>query len=1077
MSFPGTSIQPPDCSECQRFCKREKRYSLNRCCCRFFICLFLCINTAFAQQSNDRIRRIGVDDGLAGFMVQSISKDKFGYIWIGTNNGLQRFDGISFKTYRAGDDSGLPSSVITRVIYLDPSGNLWVVCNNRHILRYDYQSDKFTLIKNFPEKQVINSIVIDSKQNMWIGGMFGLDLLRATDHTQNPYDKPGTFVKPSIFMKTIVNKIVEYQDSILFVATDNGIYRFNTGSTDTVIAHFTFTTRNYKDLANSISGFIIDRFNSVWISTGNGLIRQSLKDFQYTAGEHPLPFAPIALRKDKNSDQQRFIIMTMLYDNEDCLYLKTIDGIYRYNLISSECELLIKDPYPTYNFSTYGSSLLAFYFNDVDRMLWTGLNKGLAIINTSKSKFKPLTGIPSDFTETFDHNLLQVFVDSEDRLWLSTYRYELIKGEKINKTSAYRFRRYYPDPSKSGTSAAGYITIQEPIKGKMYLAYSDIKKCYLKNNEPVFGNYPFRIDTPVQFFYSQPSTPQGIYSNYFVFAENFLWTLNNGFGTFLSDTLSGKTYHFYLDEKQLRFPALQLTRSNNNQYFILGQNRKIYRLTFPLIQSEKAGYTPSKYELLSDSDSWSRLIGKFIITPVGNDKVFWFKTYNQGIVEYILREPVKTAYTKASEAKLEFVKNYNIDHGLASNDVFNLISDNQNRIWVSTFNGLSCIDPLNDKVYNFYETDGLPDNRINHGCSADSRGNIFMATMHGLMVFHPDSVLNSYSKPSVLISNIYLHDRLVLPEGNQQAVPAVKDHGYLRFTADDTPLKLELTSLNFIDPASVTFRYKMEGIDSGWITAGHEKVISFPKLKRGHYTLRLVAVLKNGLLQSDELTLNIDVFAPFYASVWFFFLLTVTFSAGIYLLSKIRERNLKARASWLEKTVLKKTAELLGTRNEENMMKTGNHWEIPETLVLLPDSERYDESHLEDKAGKKINPVLPHGTHRYGNNKDNEFISRALTIIESNIIRSEFSVEDLAREMNLTSRTLQRRIHAITGLNTVRFIRRIRIEYASRLIAEHQADISEAAYESGFSSLSYFTRAFREVKGTTPTDFRKRNSG
>ena len=106
-------------------------------------------------------------------------------------------------------------------------------------------------------------------------------------------------------------------------------------------------------------------------------------------------------------------------------------------------------------------------------------------------------------------------------------------------------------------------------------------------------------------------------------------------------------------------------------------------------------------------------------------------------------------------------------------------------------------------------------------------------------------------------------------------------------------------------------------------------------------------------------------------------------------------------------------------------------------------------------------------------NRDNEYISRLIRAIEKNIIRSDFTVELLAGEMNISRRTLERKTEALTGLNPVVFIRTVKIRQAAFLIAEKGLDISEAAFSTGFSSLSYFSRTFREIIGVKPSDYRR----
>jgi signal transduction histidine kinase/DNA-binding response OmpR family regulator/ligand-binding sensor domain-containing protein len=902
--------------------------------------------SAKCQEVNSNIRNVGVEEGLSNPFILSIAEDKYGYFWLGSKDGINRFDGEKIVQYHGGDQLGLPSFIDVQNLYTDDGGDIWISCDKKYLLRYDYPDDRFILIKEFERNTTITHICSDKQGNLWVGTRTGLRILKKTE---KGYDDAYLFVREKLSLGNIhISFVNRDQNAILWVGTINGLFRVNVADNDTLVSRYYYKDEDNLKLSKSFSGLEKVRDNHYWIAYTDRLEKIEANELQHEQGEYILRSNPVRIiNPDKDVEQ----IRNLTYDQAGSLFLRSTNGVYRYDVETGSYRIILNDHIISYDTDMYGYTSNAFYYDTSNELLWAGTSKELSIINNRAERIKIISHNPYDPLSLSSNDLLRVLVDSRENLWVGTYGYGLNRGIKTCDPPGYSFERMLPDPTVFHTLKGEYIyTIQEPLPGRIFIADNSIQEAIVRDNRTTFISNPFALRIPDNLVNDTRLQ--------FVFAEGFLWTLNFRYGTFLSDTLSGRSYNFYLNRNPVRFPATFLVRTGDNQYFIESSQGVIHRITFPLVPVDSTGFRPSAYEALNYSDSLKLITLFFLITNVEGKKYFWFRSFSEGVFKYQLFEPGQEFRgSMVDKPSLLLIKNYRKEDGLADNNIFDLIEDRKGRIWVTTLNGLSCLDPATEKFYNFHGADGFPGDKYYPGSCVDRDGNLYLCNTKGLVIFDPDSLISGYKSPEVVISQIRIFNKPYRIDNQSPAMPALKGCGEITLSHKENFLSFDISTLEYYKPGAIICKYRMDGIDDDWIDAGTNRTISYGTLRPGKYLLHIISSYKSGEPQSDQLTLSIRIRPPFYLTFWFLLLAVVTSVSLILIYIRFREKGLLARSAWLENEVREKTAELLKKRDEIDGMKTrfftniSHEFRTPLTLINRSADELIDENDPGKRAG------------------------------------------------------------------------------------------------------------------------------
>lgn len=359
--------------------------------------------------------------------------------------------------------------------------------------------------------------------------------------------------------------------------------------------------------------------------------------------------------------------------------------------------------------------------------------------------------------------------------------------------------------------------------------------------------------------------------------------------------------------------------------------------------------------------------------------------------------------------------------------------DSAGNLWISTDNGLTRYDPATGDSRTYYVGDGLQSNQFNAYSShcSDMYGNLYFGGVGGITCFDPLNVSDNHHTCPPVITGLKLFN-VDVKVGDETGI-LKKDISMvdaIELRHNQSSITLSFACPDYQSRGKNRFRYMMEGVDDDWIDADTRRV-TYSKLDKGNYRFILAASNSDGIWSEKCAELHIKVHPIWYRTLlaeMFFMILALLLLA--YLVYRLKE--------------------YLDTRNAEKIGQLERRFEEDVRRVRV--------------ASYVTDPYLL-------KNSDIEFIDRTINNIDENLVNPQFSVEALASMMNMTRANLHLKVKSMTGISPVELIRKIRVEYACRMIREGKYTLTEIGERSGFNSTSYFTVTFKKVAGCTPSEY------
>lgn len=371
--------------------------------------------------------------------------------------------------------------------------------------------------------------------------------------------------------------------------------------------------------------------------------------------------------------------------------------------------------------------------------------------------------------------------------------------------------------------------------------------------------------------------------------------------------------------------------------------------------------------------------------------------------------------------------------GLPSNVIHGVEEDSDGRLWISTNAGLCRMDPSSGDKLLFTTADGLPANRFSsYAHCRTSDGMMYFGGLQWIIRFNPASIKLTNAPVAPIISSVNANGETRHPED-----------GWITLKPDERNFVINFSAPDFISGENGRFYYKMDGVDDGWNEAGADRTAVYHKLKHGKYTFRLKYRNSSGIEYPEECTLHLKMQPHWYETTAFIVVLCLIVVLGVfYLMRRELKRNKTAYKSELDRV-----------RNE-----------------LLHDFS------LEFMRAGKNSPAADNAdaSRKFGRN-DEEFMRKAMQIVKDNIGNIDFSVDSLAKDMNMSRSNLHLRTKSLFGVPPLEFIKTVRFNEACRLLKENKHSVSEIGYMTGFASPSYFASAFHKFIGCSPSEYLSRH--
>jgi PAS domain S-box-containing protein len=845
----------------------------------------------FAPGSIVRFGHLNIQDGLSQNAGLAILQDSRGYLWIGTQDGLNRYDGYTFAVFKHDpNDSTSISHNSILCIAEDQQGSLWIGTWGGGLDRFNPATETFTSYLHDDKdptslrNDTVTSLKIDSNGDVWIGTLAGLERYNPAtngfEHFRNdPKDlnslssdsvsfifedsqhqlwigtgaqgiegaglnrfnpATGKFSRyqheagnPNTLSNNNISSIVEASDGVLWIATGgyslhgNGLDRFDPLSGG--FEHFTYDPQDEHSLSgDDLMSLWLDPNGTLWIGTwARGLNRMDSSNPGYFTRYRNNPFFPESLSGDE--------VWSLFQDRSGILWIGTShSGINKLFANSEQFSLYQNNPADA---NSLASNPIGAFAEDRHENIW------IATWDSGIDRFNPRSGIfehfrhdPENPNSLSDDQCMDVYVDSHDMVWVAT----LGKGLNRLDPATRQVTHYLHNPEDTSTIADdNVIALLSDNKGGLWIGTFGGLSHY-DPNTGVFVNY--RHD---------PKTASSLSDDKVVSlslgANNSLWIGTWGGG---------------LNQLDLNDPNHTHPQTATFTHYL---------------------YHPDDSNSLSDDSIWA-----IHQTTTGT---LWLGT-QLGLNRFDPDTRIFTHYTEKN--------------GLPNNVVLGILEDDEGDLWLTTNNGLAKFNPQ-DETFKVYDaSDGLQSNEFNSTAYYRARnGTMYVGGINGFNAFKPEDIQPNHIPPQVVVTRFDVF--------NQPVHVDLTGHEPIRLAYKQDFISFEFTAFDFQAPQKNQYAYKLEGFNDDWVYVGNHRYATYTNLPGGNYTFRVKAANSDGVWNETGVAIPIVITPPFWQTWWFIGSLILVLSALVlggfrWRLISIREQNV-----YLETQVSERTSELRET--------------------------------------------------------------------------------------------------------------------------------------------------------------------
>ncbi|MCO6499599.1 MAG: hypothetical protein J5I47_04370 [Vicingus serpentipes] len=815
------------------------------------ILFFLLFEVAFSSSQNSyRFQRFSVEDGLSQNSVNYIFQDHNGFIWLGTQDGLNKYDGYKFIHYRKqiNDTNSLSDNFILTIAE-DSRGNIWCttrdginrlnpttgncvrVYKNRysqHNQAYKVFATKKTIeilfqdsIYQIPDSIEYTSSFVYLQENKKILSYSNIkgsyNVIAGKNGERITQDSLGITVNNySYLMDTafhndwnMSNGLLESKDGNIWFGNDKGLFKWDKKSHH--IKQIELLSKNLLKIMSIATDF----HNNIWVATNDGL---------FIIDRHGTIITHLKATAENEKGISYNFIHHIYKDNSGLMWVGTANkGVNIYDWKTEQFKFLNE---------THGlkSNLVWSIYEDDNNDYLIGTNEGVFKIHLKKGLYFTSNNFAHESIDT----IYKLYATNEK---LSNARISCIAETpddyffgssdglfKVSKTTNFIVKLDINSSSKTANTITNLLMTKNQI---WVTTFNGIYKLNIKG-ELQASYFPVENDTmsiSATYILSMKQTADG----------NLWFGSNNGFSKYLPETNNFLNYRYNKNMEGLGF----------NFMFATG----------------------------------------FIYQP---NHGLWIASFGGGLNH--LDTHNKFSY-------------YTEKEGLANNVISGILADDNQNLWLSTNKGLSCFNPEKKTFTNFSSTDGLIFNEFAiNSCYKNEAGELFFGTPKGLVIFNPKNIINTTSNPIPLkITDLKINYKEV-DDFSKRKITDVSNFNQINLYHSDKVFSIEVSSLNYRNPLAVKYKYKLEGFDEDWVEINAtNRTITYSNLAYGKYVLQIKSSNEQGVWKGEVKKITLNVLPPFWLTWWFILLEAIILISIIVLLVRyLAQRKLKARLRKIE---------------------------------------------------------------------------------------------------------------------------------------------------------------------------------
>ncbi|OEU64949.1 MAG: histidine kinase [Desulfovibrio sp. S3730MH75] len=835
--------------------------------------LLLGPSAATAFQQDLRFERISLKEGLSQSSILCMLHDSKGFLWFGTYDGLNRYDGRQMKVYSKSQLPGSISDSNIRAICEDSSGMLWVGTKGGGLNSYDRKTDSFSSFTPDSENanaisgKTVTSIYEDSKGQLWVGTDKGLNLFDRASRTFKKFEKSDS---PTSISHNEIRSIYEDMQGRLWVGTAKGLNLFLDKKNG--FKHFFNNPKDEQSLSgDTVLCFYQDNKDQLWIGTKEGIAILNTTD---------LSFSTLFRSLEVND---------IFKDNSDNLWLGTLEGLAKRD---PKTALLTPDKMDFTFFKhnqldpqSLSDNKVTHVFEDLSEVLWVGTYAGgLSKLTPKMQEFGIIRHQPWKENTLPGKEVSAVLEDHEGTLWIGTYKnglsqYNPQTGEFTN------FNSNSPEPWDIPGNRINCFF--QDSKGLIWVGTRKKGVFVIDKNKGIVARY--KRDKKNKNSLSQNNIwwiNEG--------SQGYIWigTSKKGLNRLDRETGDFKIYkHSDSDPQSLAHNRVRNIFEDSKNNFWICTNAGI-----DLMNRADGTFIHHK----SDPNN-PKTVSNNRVTPVAEaaDGSLWIGT-DEGLNRF---DPTTKEFTR-----------YTKKNGLANDGIQGLCLDKDGDIWVSTFKGVSQLDPRTGEVLNFGPSDGLQGiefwiNSYNKG----QDGRLYFGGLDGLNMFNPNNIKINQTPPPVVITNL---DIMNSPAKLATNITETKE---ITLSWKDAMFTFSFAALDYQNPHLNKYKYKLEGFNNNWLDA-NKGTATFTNFDHGSYLFRVKASNSDGIWNETGTSIKINITPPIWKTWWFKFALLILALLTVFVVIHFRVKAIENQRKKLAILVDEKTADL--NTEIEKQMKT-----------------------------------------------------------------------------------------------------------------------------------------------------------
>jgi len=924
----------------------------------FLFCLFSVLTAN--PNPNSRFEHISVDEGLSNNIVTCIVKDRFGLMWFGTTDGLNKYDGYTFTVYKniPADSSSLSHNWVTCLLE-DHKGQLWVGTLDGGLCLYNRRQDNF--IRFYRQRDdsttlATNMVVslfeecYEDNYTLWVNTLWGVNRYNSeTNDFKRYYPETGSYQTN----KHVVLAMAQDSSGRLWAGTQyEGLFHYDR-------PRDYFERYDVPDVYRrlfpnkNIAGILADRENGaerLWVGTTESGLYCVYPDSR---------LIEIVLKYDEVGSVSGLYMDTNR--RNEIIWIFSESGLNRLDISTGNLIRYRNDPPDQHSIS---SDEIHDVYRDNTGILWIATRLGISKLNPFNNNFRTLQpdyNYPNSLSHREVHDINQTGSGDNTSLWIGT-----AKGLNRYEPRSGRFTHFYHDPDDPNSLTSNHIT--------------NIRKSMLNGHEELWvaTSHGFNRIDPLSGTIKRFYLPDQDFTN-----ANYIWSMcvDKSGKLWLG---SGNAVLYSYDPRNDKFTRFRDFQRGINTLHIdssgslwIGTLVGLARLNLSKIEENRKNYKDAITWYTNDEHN-PQSISSSDVTTIYEDSrhTLWFGTSN-GLNKF---DRIKQTFTRFGKTE-----------GMPGSVIAAMLEDNGGNLWISTDHGITKFDLLKNSFKNYDVGDGLQGNMFWFGAFKNPDGDLYFCGSNGLTYFNPAMINENSIIPPVIITGFSLFNKPVFPGQGAILKEYISSTRELELTHEQSVFSFEFAALDYFNPQKNRYAYKMDGVDPDWVdTEASRRFVTYTNLDPGEYVFRVKGSNNDGIWNEEGTSIKVIILPPWWRTKWAYSIYLVMILAAVTGVYRFQSNRLRIRRKMEINEMQAAHLQELDRMKSRFFTNISHEFRTPLTLIKGP-LQQFLKNEFDDKNKSQYKMML-RNTYRLL-----ELVNQILDIskLEAGQVRLQVSQTDI----------------------------------------------------------------------------------